>query len=67
MTEMTVTREEEINSGSAITDQEKECLKKAVTKIVIEDKVMADSLEALIGAIYLDKGLNYTEKLILNL
>jgi ribonuclease III len=36
-------------------------------KIVIEDKVVADCLEALIGAIYLDKGLNYTEKFILNL
>ena len=36
-------------------------------KIIIEDKVVADCLEALIGAIYLDKGLNYTEKFILNL
>ena len=36
-------------------------------KIVIEDKVIADCLEALIGAIYLDKGLNFTEKFILNL
>jgi ribonuclease-3 len=36
-------------------------------KIIIEDKVIADCLEALIGAIYLDKGLNFTEKLILNL
>jgi ribonuclease-3 len=36
-------------------------------KIVIEDKVVADTLEALIGAIYLDKGLNFTEKFILNL
>jgi ribonuclease III len=36
-------------------------------KIIIEDKVVADCLEALIGAIYLDKGLNFTEKLILNL
>tara|TARA_B110000967_G_C18795627_1_gene515602 strand:+ start:10 stop:678 length:669 start_codon:yes stop_codon:yes gene_type:complete len=36
-------------------------------KILIEDKVVADCLEALIGAIYLDKGLNYTEKFILNL
>jgi len=35
--------------------------------IIIEDKVIADCLEALIGAIYLDKGLNYTEKFILNL
>ena len=36
-------------------------------KIKIEDKVVADCLEALIGAIYLDKGLNFTEKFILNL
>ena len=36
-------------------------------KIAIEDKVVADCLEALIGAIYLDKGLNFTEKFILNL
>ena len=36
-------------------------------EIEIEDKIVADCLEALIGAIYLDKGLNFTEKLILNL
>jgi ribonuclease-3 len=36
-------------------------------KIIIEDKVVADCLEALIGAIYLDKGLNFSEKFILNL
>jgi|TARA_B110000495_G_scaffold191927_1_gene195542 ribonuclease-3 len=36
-------------------------------KIIIEDKIVADCLEALIGAIYLDKGLNFTEKFILNL
>jgi ribonuclease-3 len=36
-------------------------------KIAIEDKVVADCLEALIGAVYLDKGLNITEKFILNL
>ena len=36
-------------------------------KIIIEDKVISDCLEALIGAIYLDRGLNYTEKFILNL
>ena len=34
---------------------------------VIEDKVLADSCEALIGSIYLDKGFNVLEKLILNL
>jgi ribonuclease III len=36
-------------------------------RLVIEDKVVADCLEALIGAVYLDKGLNFTEKFILNL
>jgi len=36
-------------------------------RIVIEDKVIADCLEALIGAIYLDKGINFVEKFILNL
>ena len=36
-------------------------------KIVIEDKIIAEWLEALIGAIYLDKGLNFTEKFVLNL
>ena len=36
-------------------------------KIIIEDKVIADSLEALIGGIYLDKDLVFTEKFILNL
>ena len=36
-------------------------------KITIEDKIVADCLEALIGAIYLDKGLNFTEQFILNL
>ena len=36
-------------------------------KKVIEDKVLADSLEALIGSIYLEKGFNSTEKVILNL
>ena len=35
--------------------------------ISLEDKVVADSCEALIGAIYLDKGFNVTEKVILNL
>jgi len=36
-------------------------------KNIIEDKVLADSLEALIGSIYLDKGFNSVEKVILNL
>jgi len=35
-------------------------------KIKIEDKVIADCLEALIGALYLDQGFNVTEKFILN-
>jgi len=35
-------------------------------KIKIEDKVIADCLEALIGALYLDQGFNITEKFILN-
>ena len=36
-------------------------------KNIIEDKVMADSCEALIGSIYLDKGFQVTEKVVLNL
>jgi len=36
-------------------------------KIKIEDKILSDSCEALIGAIYLDKGLNIVEKVILDL
>ncbi len=36
-------------------------------KKLIEDKVIADSCEALIGAIYLDKGFSFTEKIIMNL
>ena len=36
-------------------------------KSVIEDKVLADSCEALIGSIYLDKGFANTEKFILDL
>ena len=36
-------------------------------KNIIEDKVLADSCEALIGSIYLDKGLSMVEKVILNL
>ena len=35
--------------------------------VTIEDKVISDSCEALIGAIYLDKGFNITEKIILDL
>ena len=33
----------------------------------LEDKVLADSCEALIGAIYLDSGLNIVEKIVLDL
>ena len=36
-------------------------------KIKIEDKIISDSCEALIGAIYLEKGLASAEKVILNL
>ena len=36
-------------------------------KIKIEDKIVSDSCEALIGAIYLDKGLDATERVILDL
>tara|TARA_Y100001970_G_C13941354_1_gene703342 strand:+ start:33 stop:701 length:669 start_codon:yes stop_codon:yes gene_type:complete len=36
-------------------------------KIKIEDKIISDSCEALIGAIYLDKGYNLVEKTILKL
>ena len=36
-------------------------------KVKIEDKVIADCCEALIGAVYLEKGLSITENLILNL
>ena len=32
----------------------------------LEDKILADSCEALIGAIYLDSGLNIVEKIVLN-
>ena len=37
------------------------------SKNKIEDKVLADSCEALIGFLYLDKGFQATEKVILNL
>ncbi len=36
-------------------------------KGIIEDKVLADSCEALIGAVYLEKGFEITEKMILSL
>ena len=36
-------------------------------KIKIEDKIISDCCEALIGALYLDKGFSITEKIILNL
>ena len=36
-------------------------------KKIIEDKVLADSCEALIGSVYLDKGFDVVEKFILNL
>ena len=36
-------------------------------KIKIEDKIISDSCEALIGAVYLDKGFNKVENVILDL
>ena len=36
-------------------------------RTIIEDKVLADSCEALIGSIFLEKGINVVEKVILNL
>ena len=39
--------------------------KKNIVKI--EDKIISDTCESLIGAIYLDKGIDITEKFILNL
>ena len=36
------------------------------TKTVVEDKIIADAIEALIGAIYYDKGFDLAEKFILN-
>ena len=36
-------------------------------KIKIEDKIISDSCEALMGAIYLDKGFDFAEKIILEL
>ena len=42
-------------------------LKSKNRKNIIEDKVLADSCEALLGSVYLDKGYAIVEKLILNL
>ena len=36
-------------------------------KVKIEDKIISDSCEALLGAIYLEKGFNIIEKVILDL
>ena len=36
-------------------------------QVVLQDKVLSDSCEALLGAIYLDKGYNIVEKTILSL
>ena len=36
-------------------------------KVKIEDKIISDSCEALLGAIYLEKGISIVEKVILNL
>ena len=45
----------------------KKMLKYNKSKKSIENKVLSDSCEALIGAIYLDKGFIVVEKVILNL
>ena len=37
------------------------------TNAKVENKILADSIEALIGAIYYDKGFEVTEKFILNM
>jgi ribonuclease-3 len=42
-------------------------LKSKNNKNKVEDKVLADSCEALLGSIYLDKGYNVVEKIILSL
>ena len=42
------------------------CLNSTKSKKSIENKVLSDSCEALIGAIYLDKGFNIVEKVILD-
>ncbi len=42
-------------------------LKSIKKKTRIEDKVLSDTCEAIIGAIYLDKGFNLVEKIILDL
>ena len=36
-------------------------------KIKIEDKIISDACEALIGAIYLDQGFSVTEKCVLKI
>ncbi len=41
--------------------------KQGKTKSKVEDKVLSDACEAIIGAIYLDKGFNIAEKFILDL
>ena len=41
--------------------------KSGKTKSKVEDKVLSDACEAIIGAIYLDKGFNIAEKFILDL
>ena len=42
-------------------------IKKKKKKNIVEDKVVSDCCEALIGSIYLDKGFNSVEKFILEL
>ena len=42
-------------------------LNNKIKKNIVEDKVLSDSCEALIGAVYLDKGFTIVEKFILDL
>ena len=42
-------------------------LRSTKNKLKIEDKVLSDACEAIIGAIYLDKGFHVAENFILNL
>ncbi len=42
-------------------------LNNKIKKNIVEDKVLSDSCEALIGAVYLDKGFTMVEKFILDL